>query len=259
MLKKLFVGVGALMVLTITYLLFDKFTASNIFVASDREMLNQIASLSPEKFRESCDALSSFSHVDGLSDGAMGTVGGKTYYYKSYCYQQLAVATLDENPCAKVRKRWAILDNGSGVSEEECRVEVAGAKKAAAERANESAKNASVVSGRAKIISTKVTPVTESRWKIEVEVQGDLMGDYRFEVKSVNQDKVLATETTTLKEKAKSFSWMIDRTSLVDTTTQLPAIFPIAVSFTYLIPKGTEYPTDESLPSIGNATISINQ
>lgn len=107
---------------------FLKYTGSRGFVQKNIDALNLSYRYSNAEFKTVCDKMSPFSYVSGLSDGAFLVIGGKTYYYKSRCYQELARRTQDEDLCAKVIERKVLFGDGSGVSPKECRRGIAAAK-----------------------------------------------------------------------------------------------------------------------------------
>jgi hypothetical protein len=243
----------------IVYGAFLWLTGSSAFVREDVDTSNRFYSYSHEDLEKACDAMSSFSYVSGLTDGALIATPftGRTYYYKSRCYYELARRTGRAEFCKKVKERNVFFGEGSGVSENACLRTVALASDAQAMRTREAERHAAAVDGAVKIERTSVAKVTKESWEIRVDTEGSLAGEYRFDVASLNQNRVLVSETVFIKEPRASFTWIIERSALLDKTSRLPAIFPISVSLNYLMPQGSAEPTQEYLSSVGNATLSV--
>ena len=74
---------------------------------SDAEVTNQYYRYSNPQLEAACARMSPSSHASGLTDGAFVAVpfAGRTYYYQSDCYLELARRTADVAWCAKVRER----------------------------------------------------------------------------------------------------------------------------------------------------------
>lgn len=254
--KKTFSLIGVLLLFGGGYFIFDRYTGSPAFVKKDVDALNKSYAYSSDEFRRACEDMSTFSHVDGLSDGAFIPFGGRTYYYRSYCFQELARQTVNENLCVNVRKRWTLLGDGSGVSAVACRQQVERAREAQAQRENES-KNALeqkkqfLASDPMKITKTWVEKLTDDQWRVSVQVEGSLFGQYKFEVRALNINTKYGpiVENSLLQSKSRTLSWTIKRSDIVATSDMLPKIVPISVVLTYS-DSGED-------TSIGNTSISI--
>lgn len=253
--KNLGIMVGAV----IAYGAFLWLTGSSSFVREDADTSNKFYSYSNEDLEKVCDAMSSFSYVSGLTDGALIATPftGRTYYYKSRCYYELARRTGRAEFCNKVKERDVFFGDGSAVSENACLQTVAMVSDAQAMRMREAERHAAAVDGAGKIMQTSVVKVTKESWEIRVDTEGSLIGEYRFDVASLNQNRVLVSETVFIKEPRASFTWTIERSTLLDKNNRLPAIFPISVSLNYLMPQGSSEPFQEYLSSVGNATLSV--
>lgn len=254
--KKTFSLIGVLLLFVGGYFIFDRYTASPAFVKRDVDTFNKSYSFSLDEFQRACEDMSPFSHVDGLSDGTFIPFGGRTYYYKSYCYQELARQTVSESFCAKVRERWTLLGDGSGVSKVVCRQQVERARGVQSQIENESKKalehrSQFLASDPMKITKTWVEKLATDQWRINVQVEGSLFGQYEFEVRAhnINTKYEPIVEDSLLQSKGNIFSWIIKRSDIVSTSDMLPKIVPISVVLTYS-DSGED-------TSIGNTSISI--
>jgi hypothetical protein len=257
--KKIAIGINVTIIGALIFWTFDRYTGSEAFVKKDMDASNRFHLSSFEEARKICDGMSSFSHVEGLTDGAFIPFGGRTYYYKSSCYQELARETLDDSLCQKVSKRWPLLGDGSGVSSSECLRQVTLAHEAQSQRDKEAKHNRDVTEGEMEITRAWVDPLTQDQWRVNVQVEGKLFGNYRFDVEASNleQNKILVSEKTSLQVSNKLFSWVIKKGDLMEESVKGPHIVSLAVSLYYLLPEGIDFPGKEKLTSIGNASISV--
>ena len=196
--KKVLLITAICLVAALLYWVFLKYTRSTAFVKKDIDALNLTYRYSNEEFRNVCDNMSRFSYVSGLT-GVFIPIPipyGITYYYKSRCYQQLAIQTLDANLCTRVVERKSLFYDGSGVSERECRKEVAMAQENDKKQQEEVDKYKFSIEGAAKIVDTetKVEKMSPNSWKVNVSTEGTLFGEY--EIKIVRGDVDIKDQDT---------------------------------------------------------------
>jgi len=235
---------------------------------SDAEVGNQYYRYSNTELEAVCARMSQSSHASGLTDGALLAVpfAGRTYYYQSACYLELARRTVDVTWCVKVRERKTLLGDGSGHSPASCQRMLAGLQQSQARIQQSADRHAAAVRGVFKIESAQVTALPSGDWLLLVQTAGSLPGRYRLQVDNsrdrirlLNQDLMLPTpgpQRYTLARKQ------------VLGSTALPAIFPIAVSLRYVFPADSasasqeqvkadeKTPVREHLSSIQNLTLS---
>ncbi len=250
------------------YVIFLKYTISNTFVKKDIDALNLEYSYSDEEFEKVCKNMSRFSYVKGLTDGAFGIpMGGKTYYYKSRCYQDLARRTTNNIFCKKVIQRRSFIYNGSSVSEKSCLDEVKKIQESLSSAQKDVDQFKKTAEGAFEIINSenKVEKISADSWKISVTVKGSLFGEYDFRI--IHSDVpledwdtlgLLASEEIVIKDQKKSFSWIIARDQLdkiFDPKVNPRQIHHIAIKlFLKKSDEGINF-DPEHLTSIGNADI----
>lgn len=99
----------------------------------------------------------------------------QTYYFRSYCYQRVAVDTRDESLCDQVRERKALFLDGSGVSPAACRKGLDEIRnKDFAERVRPESVH--------KIQRVEITTALSGDIELRVTPMGSLWGTYRFSV-----------------------------------------------------------------------------
>jgi hypothetical protein len=103
----------------------------------------------------------------------------QTYFFRSYCFQEVAVQTRDENLCDQVKERKAIFLNGSGVSPMACRKAVAEIRnKDFAERVRPESVH--------KIESIKIDSAPSGDIEVRFVPAGTLWGTYRFTISLID-------------------------------------------------------------------------
>ena len=104
----------------------------------------------------------------------------QTYYFRSDCFQQVAVQTRDENLCDQVNERKSIFFDGSGVSATACRKAVAEARnKDFAERVRPESVH--------KIESIKIESAPSGDIEVRFVPAGTLWGTYRFTISLIDR------------------------------------------------------------------------
>jgi len=229
-------------------------------VLADAEVGNNYHRYSSAQLVHVCARMSSDSHASGLTDGAwMAPPGaGRTYFYKSSCYLELARRTKDLAVCAKVRERKTLMGNGTGVSPKACEAMVKAAQAADVEQAEAAKRHATAVKGAFTVTSVRAVPQADGNWFITADMEGSLAGSYRIELINV-RDRSVTQQAQLQLVSAHSQSWTVKRNDLVKGT-KLPAIFPMAVSLSYL-PAQASGSTGETgaehLISVQNFTLSV--
>jgi len=213
-------------------------------------------SYTPAQHEAVCDAMSPTRYISGLTDGGWGTlgIGGKTYYYRSACYMELVRRTGRAALCAKVVERRSLLGDGSHHSPKAC-AEVAAAYQAREKQsAQELAAFKASVEGAFKIRELQVQVLPGGRWRVEVQTEGQRMGNYQLQLVKVRDGAVLREETVAL-SRPENFQWELSRAEVV-AGTSLPNIFPMAVRMIYRIPASASRSAAEHSTGIRNFTLS---
>ena len=103
----------------------------------------------------------------------------QTYYFRSSCFQEVAVQMRDENLCDQVKERRSIFFNGSGVSPTACRKAVAGIRnKDFAERVRPESVH--------KIESIRIDSAPSGDIEVRFVPAGTLWGTYRFTISLID-------------------------------------------------------------------------
>lgn len=223
---------------------------------TDADAANQFYRLSNEQLAGACAAMSPDTYVSGLTDGAWAAVPftGRTYYYKSNCYMELARRTARPDLCQYVKERKTLLGDGSSHSPAACERMVASVTAARAQSQRDSERHAKAILGVFKILNGTVTALADGNWQVSVQVDGTLKGAYQFDVKGLKGNVSLATETVELPTTIP-LRWTVNRARLI-AGARLPDIFPIAVSLSYVWPAGSEFAPGAHLTGIHNLTVS---
>ncbi|OYU46802.1 MAG: hypothetical protein CFE44_00205 [Burkholderiales bacterium PBB4] len=227
---------------------------------SDAEVANQYGRYGNPQLEAVCARMSPSSHVSGLTDGAWGAVpfAGRTYYYQSDCYLELARRTADAAWCAKVRERKTLLGDGSSHSPASCQRMVAALQESRQRLQHSADQYAAAVQGVFKIEGAQATALATGDWLLQVHTGGSLPGRYRVQVDNSRDRIRLVTQELTLPQSGP-LRYTLTRKQVVGSTA-LPNIFPIAVSLTYMFPTDSAYASQaqvkEHLSSIQNLTLS---
>lgn len=266
--KTLVISIG--LAVLVSYIIFFFYVGSTTFLSRELRDFNKVNSdlemsrIDFDKWSRDiekvCDAMSPFSYY--FSTGSFGSGdSGQTYYYKSYCYFELATRTNREDICKKVKGRWSPFANDF-YNEKNCIKNIALGREMNLKQSEESKKNSSVVNGAMKISQMSLEKITEDSWRASVITGGDLFGEYRFDVKTqyYNQDtkKILISEKVSIKEPSKSFSWIIKKSDLIgqEKSDLNRGLNSVGVDLYYVIPEGTEYsPGKEYLSGFDNRVV----
>lgn len=111
--------------------LFGRDTTGSLSCAEYRENINTLYTLIPDNTTPEarCRMTPARCGPTGL---IFNPAGMQTYYYRSQCYQELAIASLNEAHCAAVMERPSLLFNGAFFSQQACLAKV---RQARADRA----------------------------------------------------------------------------------------------------------------------------
>lgn len=223
---------------------------------TDAEMGNQYYRFSNAELEAVCGRMSPKSHVSGLTDGAFLAIPwtGRTYFYQSACYLELARRTVDLAWCPKVRERKTLLGNGSSHSPASCQRLVASVLQNQTRNQHSADRHAAAVQGVFKITSAQATELPGGDWLLTVQTAGTLAGRYRFAIENSRDRGRLVTQELSL-PLAGPHRWTLSRQQVLGRTA-LPAIFPIAVSLTFVFPEGSSNANEEHLTSIQNLALS---
>lgn len=208
---------------------------------------NQYHRYSNEKLEAVCLAMSPSWHVSGLTDGAWGGFpgAGRTYYYRSACFMELARRTGNAAWCDRVLQRRSLLGDGSAVSPASCQAVVAQGQALQVQLQRDGKAHRAAVSGAYQLGVPQVQALPGGGWRVRVTVQGTRAGRYRLELDRINARQRLRTEALTLNE-GQTLKWDLSREEVVGAT-PLPAIFPLSISLFYLMPAE---PTGASDPVV---------
>ena len=234
--------------------------APHVWAQSDNELANQYYRYSNSELEAVCARISPTAHASGLTDGAILAVpfAGRTYYYQSACYLELARRTADVAWCAKVRERKTLLGDGSSHTPASCQRMVVALQQSQASIHQSADRHAATVQGAFKIESAQATVLPSGDWLLVVQTAGSLAGRYRLQIDNSRDRIRLVTQELTLPHSGPH-RYTLPRKQVLGTT-KLPNIFPIAVSLTYLVPAGIGNPSPEQarehLSSIQNLTLS---
>ena len=227
---------------------------------SDADIANQYYRYSSPALEAVCARMSPTSHPSGLTDGAWlaPAFAGRTYYYQSACYLELARRTADASWCAKVRERKTLLGDGSSHTPASCQRMVAALQQSQASMQQSADRHAAAVRGVFKITSAKATALANGDWVLVVQTEGALAGRYRLQVDNSRDRIRLVTQELMLPQPGPQ-RYTLARQHVLGST-PLPNIFPIAVSLTYLFPAAAAdanpAQTQEHLSSIEYLTLS---
>lgn len=227
-----------------------------VLAEDDAQVANRLYQYANEQLEAVCAGMLPSSYVSGLTDGAWVALpfGGRTYYYKSACYYELARRTGRVEMCKHVRERKTLFGDGAAYSERSCERMVAAAKVASREQQAAADTHAGAVQGAFKIRAVQVATLPNGNWQLTAHSEGLLSGAYRFEIERLNGRKLLAFQELELSAPG-SYRWTIEKHELIGST-PLPAIFPIAISLYYKLPLTSPYPNEKYLTSIQNVTLS---
>lgn len=230
--------------------------SSPAFALEDAQVANNYYRFSDAELETVCDRMSPTSYASGLTDGAWAAIPftGRTYFYKSGCYYELARRTGQRAFCSQVKERKTWLGDGSAVSPQSCERTVAQVLAARQAQQASADRHAATLVGAFKIRTGDVQPLPNGDWLLTTHTEGALSGHYRFKVERINTRKLLAAKDMVLTSDG-SQSWTITRGELVGST-PLPAIFPIAISLYYQPSAASGFPADKALVHIQNVTLS---
>ena len=203
-----------------------------------------------------CKAMSPHRYVSGLSDGAWFSLpgGGRTYFYRSACYLELVHRTGRAELCPQVVERRTLLGDGSSHTPERCAQEAAAFHAREQQNARDRAALAAAVEGAFHISALQATPQPNRNWQLKVQLQGSRAGNYQLQVVSVRDGRVLRQEALSLHQ-PQALRWELSRAEVIGAT-PLPAIFPMAVRMSYILPATATTPAAEHSTGIQNFGLS---
>jgi hypothetical protein len=258
---------GVALLIAVLYELFALYTASERFVAADRNAINSVSYASLENVRSACEKMSPLSHVDGLLDGnfLVPAYLGGSYFYKSYCYQQLAIRRIDATLCEQVIRRPTLLGHDAGISAASCRRRVAQAAQARLDSEKTALAHSAAIAGAAKIATTEVKRAGPNSWLISVLTKGARAGEYEFAITTARHDfretdtlGLIYRETAYLAEGDNHLLWTVTRDQLfqsLDAGSRPGGVYSLSVSLTYLKPADSQFPFERIDTGVGNAYV----
>lgn len=204
------------------------YTGSKSFTSEDADKMNQIDSKSEEELLKLCQELSPWSYVSGLTDGAFVPFGGRTYYYRSRCFNELAKRSLNPSYCKEVKRRYSLLGKDD-LSYDNCILEL---QKAVRRKENDELKAQFVKSLKAsahKIIAASFKKNGLKNWSVNVVIEGNQDGDYAIEGKNLSSGKVFLNERISLKKGRLEHNLPLQNSELLQCN-----LCPVALSLTLL-------------------------
>ncbi|MBB1072942.1 hypothetical protein HUU62_00735 [Rhodoferax sp. 4810] len=223
----------------------------------DAQVANNYYKYANAELEAVCARMSPSSYASGLTDGAWLTMpfAGRTYYYRSHCYMELARRTAQVTYCQQVKERSSLLGDGSAVSPASCERLLAAAQAASRESQASADRHAVAVKGAFTLKSVDIRAMPDGAWQLTARVEGVLSGPYRLEIERLSPRKLLAAQDLQLTGQA-SYIWTLARADVVGST-PVPAIFALAVSLYYVMPSPLSEPGGQHLTSIQNLTLSV--
>ena len=155
---------------------------ANAYPASGFQMLNKSAyedaleKVNHIRGVETCESIPASSYESFLIFNPSNI---QTYYFRSYCFQQVAVQTRDAKLCDQAIERKAMLLDGSGVSSNACH-------KAVLEQMNKDFSERVRPESIHKIERVELSTAPSGDIEIKVFPVGSLWGTYKFSVALVN-------------------------------------------------------------------------
>jgi hypothetical protein len=267
MLRRLLAGVGLLVAVAVLWSAFSAYPASARFVRADREAMNLASRQPAATARQTCAGMSRFSHVDGLTDGNFMLPGfmGSSYFYRSMCFQGLAVSSADAALCGEVWRRPTLLGRDAGVSEASCRAQVAQAMQVREVNARLAGARARSLAGIASIVETTVTKAGPDTWLASALVRGELAGEYEFTITAARKKfsetdtlGLLYRETAWLGVGENRRYWTLTRDQLfraLDADARPGRLYNIAVGMSYLKPAQDGLAAERVGAGVGTASV----
>lgn len=253
-------GIGA-----IAYFVLMAVTSSERFVRGDVATLNRAGQMSNAELAIACEAMSRWSFVSGLSDGAFNALGGRTYYYRSSCFMELARRTLQPPYCDHVRTRHAILNRGASLSRHACLQVVRVGLQPQARNTQQQAEFDRRMASASKLSTLTVTADRAGVWTERAQAQGSMPGEYLFELRNLAaamSDPLGLVSSNQQQLQGSTFDYAVTITSAqlqqcVACRAQGKRIYPLALSLSLLPPDGTGAGRAATLTSVLNTSVAL--
>ncbi len=225
---------------------------------ADAKVAQNLDRYSTERLETACVQMSAHSYVSGLTDGAWMALpgGGRTYYYRSACYQELARRTGNASWCAKVKERKTLFGDGSAVSPAQCERQVAQVQRDRAQQQAWAARHAAAVQGAFTVSGVKASEQAQGDWLLLVTLEGRLPGSYRLEVARLSPQRAILVNEELSLEADTQRQWTLARQTVLGPT-QPPAIAPLSVSLFYLPAADNQAVPGPHLTGVRNLTLSF--
>ncbi|OYQ40272.1 hypothetical protein CHU94_13300 [Rhodoferax sp. TH121] len=225
---------------------------------ADAKVAQDLGRYSTEKLETACAQMSARSYVSGLTDGAWMALpgGGRTYYYRSACYQELARRTGNASWCAEVKERKTLFGDGSAVSPAQCARQVAQVQRDRAEQQAWAARHAAALQGAFTVSGVKASEQARGEWLLLVTFEGRLPGRYRLEVARLTPQRGILIDEELSLEADTQRQWTLARPTVLGPA-QPPAITPLSVSLFYLPAADNQAVPGPHLTGVRNLTLSL--
>lgn len=225
---------------------------------ADAKVAQNLDRYSTETLEAACAQMSPRSYVSGLTDGAWMALpgGGRTYYYRSACYQELARRTGNTSWCTQVKERKTLFGDGSGVSPAQCERQVAQVQSDRAEQQAWAARHAAAVQGAFTVSGVTASEQTQGDWMLLVTLEGRLPGRYRLEVARLTPRRTILVNEELHLEGNTQRQWTLARQTVLGPATP-PAIAPLSVSLFYLPSTDNQAVPGPHLTGVRNLTLSL--
>lgn len=238
--------------------LMSAWLAMPAWAGTDAEVAQNLDRYSPATLETACAQMSARSYASGLTDGAWMALpgGGRTYYYRSACYQELARRTGNASWCAQVKERKTLFGDGSAVSPAQCERQVAQVQSDRAELQARAARHAAAVQGAFTVSGVTASEQTQGDWMLLVTLEGRLPGRYRLEVARLTPRRTILVNEELHLEGNTQRQWTLARQTVLGPATP-PAIAPLSVSLFYLPAADNQAVPGPHLTGVRNLTLSL--
>lgn len=162
--KTLYIILGIIAILAIYFL--GNFVWDKLSYQDALEKINNINGV------ETCESISSRAYETGLIGNSKNY---QTYYFRSECYQKMAIQNRDDKLCEQVKERKSMFFNGSAISQQACLTAV---KNQESKDFTERVKPESV--HKIEKVEISLTPARD--FDVKVFPAGTLWGTYKFSV-----------------------------------------------------------------------------
>lgn len=252
-------------IVAVGYWLLMAVTSSERFVRSDVATLNRAGQMSSAELAVACEDMSRWSFVSGLSDGAFNSLGGRTSYYRSSCFMELARTTLQPQHCDHVHTRRALFNSGASLSRGACLQVVSAGLQQRAENVQQQAKFNQRKASAFRLATLTVMADRAGVWTVHAQAQGAMPGNYLFELRNLAAamaDPLGLVSSSQQQLRESTFEYAVTITSAqlqqcAACRADGKRIYPLALSLSLLPPDGIGAGRSATVISILNTSISL--